>query len=136
MTTLFEASRRLRDAAKSNFRDLPGGSVSSYLNTLPKDVRVALGTQYKALEYAVEHGGRIDRNGFMKPFAERRDESDLTADSPKELRQTISKLATEQMGVALTTRMGTPTAEAQIKDQPVTLRDTMSAAFDAHEGAE
>lgn len=133
---LFEASRRLRDAAKTNFRDLPGGSVSAYLNTLPKDVRFELAKAYKTQEYLHETAGRIDERGQPKLFAERFDYGEVAKEQPKELRATITKMAEEQLSHDLTVRMGTPTADEQIKDQPITLRDTMSAAFDAHEGAQ
>ncbi len=135
--TLFEASRRLRDAAKSNFRTLPGGSVSAYLNTLPKDVRFALATQYAGLEYLHETGGRIDQDGNPKLFAERFDYGEVAKEQPKELRATITKLAEEQLSHDLTVRMGTPTADEQIKDQPTTIADILDAAYDHHsaEGA-
>jgi hypothetical protein len=124
MTTLFEASRTLRDAAKHNFKTLPGGSVSGYLNTLPSDVRLALATQYKGLEHAVESGGRL------APFQPKMTEEELTAGQPKELRDTISKLTTEQITNDLTQRMGTPVPTADTS--PPDRREILSAAFDAH----
>lgn len=124
---LYEASRRLRDSAKVGFRDLPGGSVSAYLNTLSKEVRVALATQYKGLEHAVESGGRL------APFQPKLTEDELTAGQPKELRDTISKLQTEIVAQGLDQRMATSERSAAIQqEQPTTLRDVALAAYDAH----
>lgn len=128
---IFEASRRLRDAAKHDFKGLPGGSVSGYLNTLSPEARMAIAVQFKGLEHFAETGGRIDQNGHMKPFAPRVDESEIRDAQPKELNATIDRIQTEQITHDLTSRMGTPSAADQQSDGPPDRRETLSAAFDA-----
>jgi hypothetical protein len=126
---LFRAARILRDAAKTDFKTLPGGSVSAFLNTLDSDTRFALVKEYKAREHLHDTGGRIDSNGFLKPFAPRIDLPPV----PKELDKTIDRLRTEEITQGLDSRMGTSQqTERIINEQPTSLRDLVEASIDHH----
>lgn len=121
---LFETARYLRDHAKTDFRNMPEKSITRVLNNASPEVRKAMLEQYKGREHFAETGGRIDHNGFLAPFTPREEPPPI----PKEMEKAIDRLRTEELTSILNQRMG-----SEQPDQPVTLRDIVSASMDAHE---
>lgn len=111
-------------AAGGTLDRLPEGSINALLNKADPESRAYMKKQQAIVSNFRESGGR------ELPFQEKRSFEDLPLD--KHIRAVMAKADTEDMTYRLNERMGTPTTSA---DAPPDMREILTAAFDAVEGA-
>lgn len=118
---LFQVSNYLGEHARSDFKKMPEGSVAKVLNGISPEARKSFATQYLALDHARD----AKRN---MPFEEKLTDEDIMGGLPETLRKTVDRIDTEQVTNRIHERMGTQQAQAELNNQPPTLRETISAA--------
>ena len=118
---LFDASAYLREHAETDFKKMPEKTVAAVLNTLSPEARKAFAIQY----LGVEHAREAKRN---MPFEPKLTDEDILGDLPPALQKTIGKIGDERIVNGLHERMGTAQAQAELNNQPPSLRETLSAA--------
>lgn len=118
---LRDTAAYLNEHAKDNFARMPERTVANVLNRASPEVRAALTKDFLGRQHLVESGGRL------APFQDR---VDPLADMPETMRTTYQRAEDEQTYAALNDRMGTLEQNQRLIDEaPVTLRDTLDAAF-------
>jgi len=116
----------LAEHAKTDFKNMPEGTVMNVLNRASPEVRDALSTHYLGAQHLIESGGRL------RPFEEK---LDVTAQMPPAMRQTYQRAEDESTYMGLQERLGTQEAnERIINDAPISLRDIIDASYDATAG--
>lgn len=97
------------------------GSFNAVLNRASPTVRQFIANNRTFVQDLDAGGGRY------RPFQER---IDLVGNMPKEDKAVLDRVHTEELTHSLNERMGTTTP-----DEPTSLRDIVSASYDANEGA-
>lgn len=118
-----DAQSYLKLHADMDFEHLPEKTLAGLFNQLSPAARDYLRSQQQKVADFRESGGR------EMPFQQKRYLEDMNL--PEHVQKTVAKSDTEDGIQSLHERMGTAEAQTRVNDRPASMRDHITAAFDA-----